>query len=228
MDKKPPRRKKAPWKPGDPVPPMVDRQFGFPPPAPMEDLSKPKRILPRRNLALFTMPDEREAIVAFALADLAAKGIVDPCREDIQISGTSVDKNLNRAEYEALCWFLDVHTALQANISAASAHEAEYTHTAQQLPEAFLEFLDWVGRCQYPKRFREQDSPPTKLQMARRMFVPTDEKYLRGGADGYLQAIAQEIAHIRAERETLMRRLELIRGEYASRRENSQVRKKRA
>jgi hypothetical protein len=169
------------------------------------------------------MPADREAIVEFALKDLLVKGILDPRREEIQIAGTSIDRNLNQAEYDALCWFLDVHTAIDTNIGAASSQEAEYTDVTLRLPEPFLVFLDWVGRCQYPKRYSSAKGPPTKLQMARAMFVPSEEKYLRGGIDGYLQAIAQEIAHIRAERETLLQRRAAIREEYEKHRRKNLV-----
>jgi hypothetical protein len=218
MEQRPPRRKKAPWTPGDPIPGKVEREFDFPPVAPPPPPeTPPKPPAPRRAAALFTLPEEREALVEFAVADLKRRGIAALDRGDIIIHGTTVDKNLSPVEYEALCWFLDIHTISDTRDGGRAPTQGfeAYTYIVDRLPEPFLVFLDWVGRCQYPKRYGP-GKPASKLTMARGMFQPTEEKYLRGGIDGYLQAIAQAIAHARAERETLVERrtirLEYLRG----------------
>lgn len=217
-----PKRHRKPWTPGKPIPDKVRDEFDFPTPAPRPraEVPKPSRgpSIKRPASSLFTMPDERRAMIEFAISDLRARGIA-ASSDKIELHGTSIDKNLNQAEYEALCWFLDVHTAIDTGIGAASSHESAYTYIVDRMPEPFLVFLDWVGRCQYPKRYGS-GAPPSKLKMGRAMFAPKDPKYSRAGVDGYLQAVAQAIASLRGERDILVQRRELVRQEYASRPEN--------
>jgi hypothetical protein len=209
----PPKRRRKPWKPGDKVPDRIRAELdlpAIPPPPKRED----KKLAPvaRHASSLFTGPDHKSALLAFALSDLKAKGVFDVDPACIDISQTSLDRNFVPAEYEAIVWFADVCSTFQAGEPVSYAAGVEYGYVIERLPEAYLEFLEWVSHCQHPKRYRGK--PSNKADRARSIFSGQDGKTLRANLDGYFKAICQAIAHLRAERETLLQRRTL---EYARR-----------
>ena len=188
---------------------------------------------------LFTDIDQREALVEFAVQDLKARGIFDGGTDGINVDQTSMDRNFTSGEFEAICWFARVHAEVEGghgggtvdyggvsgggnpgNRLPLSKAEFEdrggYAFVLERLPESFVMFLDWVSHCQYPECFTDTSIPmPGKIRMGKAMFDAKDEKYLRGGVDGFFKAVCQVIAHWRGERETMLRRRRLVREEYA-------------
>jgi hypothetical protein len=208
-----PSRKKRPWKPGDKIPASVRQELELPVAAPPKNVPA---LVTRHASSLFTGPDHKAALLAYALSDLKAKGAFDIDPADIDVSQTSLDRNFVPAEYEAVCWFADVCSAFQAGEPIRYAAGVEYGYVVERLPEAYLEFLEWVAHCQHPKRYKGK--PSNKVDRARSIFVCQDGKTLRANLDGYFKAVCQAIAHLRAERETLLHRRRAVQLEYASRR----------
>lgn len=185
---------------------------------------------------LFTDAEEREALLEFAIADLNARGIFEEAKKDeINVDQYSIDRNFLPGEFYAICWFTRVHASVEGGRPGAVNYEgvsggrttnklpmshddfedrAEYAFVLEHLPESFIWFLDWVTRSQYPEYFPHAQMPG-KVRMAQSMFDAADQKYLRGGVDGFFKAVCQTIAHWRGERETLLNRRNLVREDYA-------------
>jgi hypothetical protein len=208
-----PSRKKRPWKPGDKIPASVRQELDLPVAAPPK---KKPALVTRHASSLFTGPDHKAALLAYALSDLKAKGAFDIDPADIDVSQTSIDRNFIPAEYDAVCWFADVCSSFQAGEPISYGTGVEYGYVVERLPEAYLEFLEWVAHCQHPNRYKGK--PSNKVDRARSIFVCQDGKTLRANLDGYFKAVCQAIAHLRAERETLLHRRRAVQLEYAIRR----------
>lgn len=198
--------------------------------------SPPPGVKRARVKSLFHDIDDRASLIEFALADLKLRGIIDKSEEDIELNGlTSIDKNFSYGELGAISWFAPLHAKIEGgqasivNYSGTSGernnnklpmseeefqNRAEYAHVVSKLPEAFLVFLDWVARSKYPQYFSDGVRVPGKVQFSASMFDASEQKYLRGGADGYFKAVTQAIEHSRAEYRTIMQRRRLINGGY--------------
>ena len=192
-----------------------------------------------RVRGLFMSMDQRESEVEFAIADLKAKGLFneenvdDDIRAHLDGKSTSMDRNFTSGEWEAISWFCRVHAQAEggrggiiANYSGMSggtnlnrdalsaaeyAERSEYAYVVDQLPESHFCFLDWVTRCQYPECFpAHHGQPPGKIRMGSFLFNANDEKYLRGGVDGFFKAVCQLIAEIRGRRATLLNRRRMV------------------
>jgi hypothetical protein len=184
---------------------------------------------------LFTPKAQRRAMVEIALTDLQGRGLLKSQTAKQNVAEpTSLDKNLNPPEFDAIEWFSKVHADVEgkrggtinySGSTRSTRHDrlpysdeegldrAEYAHVVSRLPEAYLAFLDWVSKCQWPECFDDLQQVPGKLRLARSMFNSEDDKYLRGSVDGYFKAICQSITHARAERQTLLARRAIARKE---------------
>lgn len=220
----PPRRKKAPWKPGDPVPERAREELGLPAPQPKPRTKQAVLNLPKpvRNARdLFMDLDQRQALVEYEVRRLRAAGVFDVLPSDINVNQTSIDRNFTQGEFEAICWFSRFHAIVTGGKYAPEAAggfeaRAEYAHVLERLPEPYIVILDWVARVKYPQHFLNlEEEMPTKVQMAKAMFAASDEKYLRGGVDGYFKAICAFLAHARAERQIQLDRRRLVREDHA-------------
>lgn len=211
----PPRRKKAPWKPGDPIPDGAREDIGLPAikRAPRAVPQQPELPKPKHgSRELFLDAEQRQALIEYEVRRMRAAGVFDIMPSDINVNQTSIDRNFTQGEFEAICWFSRFHAIITGGKFAPQAADgdpalAEYAHVLDRLPEPYVVILDWVARVKYPQHFKNLDEEmPGKVQMAKLMFAQSDEKYLRAGVDGYFKAVCQLIAHSRAERQTRLDR----------------------
>jgi hypothetical protein len=216
------RRKKLPWSPGDPVPDRVRSDLGLSDLRP-RSIQSPLPAKPSRNARdLFTDHDQRQALIEYEVRRMRAAGVFDILPSDINVNQTSIDRNFTQGEFEAICWFSRFHAIVTGGKLAPETAgdfdaRAEYAHVLEWLPEPYVVILDWVAAVKYPQFFQNLDEEmPGKVQMAKMMFAASDEKYLRGGIDGFFKAVCQLLAHIRAERQTQLDRRKLSRERYAT------------
>jgi hypothetical protein len=222
------RPKKKPWKYGDPIPSGARAAVGLPEiPAPDKlgsklPISQPPKA-PRNTRDLFTDPEQRQAIIEYEVRRMRTAGYIGVVPSDIDVRRTSIDRNFTEGEHDAACWFIRVHAIVLGGrpelvLDLDMATKAEYAHVLEKLPEAYQVIFDWIAMVKYPKVFQRIDETLRgKVEVARHMFASTDEKYLRGGFDGYFKAACAFLAHVRAERQTLLDRRKLIHQEYTQR-----------
>ncbi len=158
----------------------------------------------------------------------------------LEIPQTSIDKNFLPAEFAAICWFTRIHARVEGGArsitnytleprsqshnklpySAKEGKErAEYAYVRDRLPEAFLAFLDWVAWVQFPEDFENRPGKaPSKTRVGQSLFYhdpdSPNDKYNRDCVDGYFKAVTQNIAHLRADYDTLLRRKSMVQQEY--------------
>jgi hypothetical protein len=219
------RRQKKPWHPGDPVPEKSRTELGLPAikRKPCVEVVEPELPKPKRIARdLFTDASQRQALIEYEVRRMRTAGVFDVLPSDINVNQTSIDRNFTQGEFEAICWFSRLHAIVTGGRFAPQQAGdrnalAEYAHTLERLPEPYVVILDWVARVKYPDCFRNLDEEmPGKVQMAKMMFAATDEKYLRGGIDGFFKAVCQLIAHVRITRRIELDRRKLVREEYTA------------
>lgn len=196
---------------------------------------------------LFADADQRAAEIEYAFQLMRARGDLTVLRSDIVIPATSMDRNFSQGEFEAISWFAKFHAAMTGGClrfldggAPATAHLAhlsdgersflryvstnsgarnEYGYVAERLPESFAAILDWVSALKYPQFFHDLDEKmPTKVEVAKSMFSASDEKYLRGGIDGFFKAVCQLLAHLRIEWQMLDERRKAVQERHSSHR----------
>jgi hypothetical protein len=201
-------------------------------------------VLRARRVALFTLPDQKEAMIEQKVRELRAKGMLEIKAEDISIQQSSMDRNFLPAEYSAISWFVRVHALVigtgrpggtsYGDAPRGTSHNrlpysrqegsdrAEYAHVAKGVPEAYLVFLDWVARVVFPEEFWGDRKPPSKIEIADTIVFDANEpKYKRGAVDGYFRAITQAVSNLRDEYDTIQKRNQLLLEELSNHRKKA-------
>lgn len=174
--------------------------------------------------SLLTMPETRRELIAIAIADLRNRGKFDSS-DAIKIKDTALDRLLFPVEHEAICWFIKIHAKVEGKggsitnylgeSRSTDVHKSPYSdnegqdrklhaYVSNRLPEPFLAFLDWLTWHEFPG-FRD-GSPTDQIEIGKEIIDSKDARRATGGLEGFLRAVAQTIAHWRAEGQTLTRR----------------------
>ena len=179
-----------------------------------------------REKFILTPTDARREMISEAIADMRSRGKFELDGTEIHIKETAADRLLNPAEHEAICWFIRVHAKVTAGhvsignygqkIRRAEGSEDEHdrpladedkvmlAEVRKQLPEPHLAFLEWLSWHESPGS--REGVAPSKIEIGKVIIDSRDARRSEGGLEGFLRAVAQNIAHWRGEIETVQRR----------------------
>jgi hypothetical protein len=156
---------------------------------------------------------------------------------EIRIKETAADRLLNPTEHEAICWWIRVYSKAASGHAAIGNYgqkvrrgdrgederdrdlvdmdRAMLAFLDDRLPEAHKSFLEWLAWHEFPS-IRE-GIPPDSISIGKSIIDSRDARRATGGLEGFLRAVAQNIAHWRMEADTLVRRrISLVGGKNAS------------
>lgn len=184
-------------------------------------------VIRSRRKQLLTPPRTQRALLELALQNLKAIGQFGGKNDEkeiiseknIKIKKTRCDEMLSSAEHDAICWYVDMYTMIEDSGASISSygqstrspsykakgprpvHEASqraaWAYVNDHLPEPHIEFLEWLAW--HENELRSASMAPSATEMGKVFIRSNDGRRALGGAEGAMRAVAQNIAHHRAE-----------------------------
>ena len=193
-------------------------------------------VIRAREKSILTPPEVRREMISEAIADLRSRGVFELDGAEIRIKETAADRLLNPTEHEAICWWIKVYAKVTAGHAAIGNYgqkirraegsedefdrplvdedKAMHAFIEDKLPEAHKAFLEWLAWHEFSSI--RDGVPPDSISIGKAIIDSRDARRATGGLEGFLRAVAQNIAHWRMEADTLLRRrIQLVGGNNA-------------